>query len=118
MRKPIALALLAPMLFACGGGDSYDSIEDVAEAANCTGLNVDGSEDRTMFATESGYCEHMGEQQRVNWFKGGGDGLDAFEEVAQGMGGSYVLYGSNWAIECSDKIPCDSMQESVGGEVR
>lgn len=117
MRRLSGLAVLLMLVAACGGGSGgYDSADEVAKGFGCSGTKPIANDDLEFFVTEGLDCKFKGQDMTVNWFKSG-DGLENYKAVADEMGGTFILYGDNFAVECADRANCDAIQEKVGGEV-
>lgn len=119
MRRLSGLAVLLFLLAACGGGTGgggYDSASAVAKGAGCTGAKPIASADLEMFVTEGIDCTFNGNATTVDWFKSA-DGLKNYKDIADKMGGGFILYGDNFAVVCDNRADCDAMQKNAGGTV-
>ncbi len=119
-RLRATLAALAALTFVAGcggssGGSTYNSAKDVASAAGCTSYRHTPGSQAEMFTADSGGCKLGGDGLTVDWFKDA-KSLDNFRKVASQFGGSTILYGKNWAIECVDNsADCKKVKAKLGG---
>lgn len=103
------LFVLTFALAGCGssGGESYDDAQAVADAAGMSSCEADTN----VMSSDAVFCE----EGRANWFKSD-DALAQWKQIADAAGGgSVILYGSNWAIECDTKAFCDQTKSKIGG---
>lgn len=117
-----ASILLAIGLSGCGGGSSnpktYDSAQSVANALGCTNYRGNAQE---VGATDSATCDFGGDNVIVSWFKSD-EVANSFKDLAQSaasVGGSDpILYGGNWAIECTAQPVCVKAKSKLGGDLK
>jgi hypothetical protein len=112
-----AVVATAFVLSGCGGGGggpAYDGAKQVAAAVGCGSYHAE--DQTTLFAAETGSCRFHNHYESVDWFKDE-TSRDNFKKVADQIGGSVVLYGSNFAITCEVRPDCDAFHKAVGGEL-
>lgn len=113
MRLVLAAVLLSA-LSACGGssGPTYESAEDVADAAVCRDIDLVEPADQEMFVADQLSCTLSdGGVVTIVWFRNDGT-FKNWRKVAEQMSGSDILYGNRWAVECSEsKEDCQAFAD-------
>jgi hypothetical protein len=68
-------------------------------------------------ASDAVRCQFHGDDVIVSWFKSG-DALKSFKSLAASAGGSdEILFGAQWAIECTEPSACAAAKAKMGGSI-
>lgn len=113
--KPLLAAFALVLVTGCGGGgSSFGSAREAAEAGGCDGIEDVSNADMTLMVTNAVTCQINGREVEVQWFNND-ESLKNYRDIADGFGGNGVAYGDNWAVVCSEEQQdCDDFVAAVG----
>jgi hypothetical protein len=134
--KRLGLALACLLLTACGGGSSYGSAKDVADAFGCgsyvdqmvkplgvsrtssgpgssSGWTISLSERRQM---DAGSCMVAGRPYSILWDNAEGAMYTyVFDLGPAPMEPKCWLHAAGWVVHCPDVTACLAVQKKIGG---
>lgn len=123
---PVALAITAATLTACGGGggasvktlNGHPDPSALAQKFGCTSYHAD-STGPMLYAATSGECTMKTEDDvEVDTFASS-DSESHYRQAAEQIGGKTgtLIYGSRWLVQANDADQAAAIQKKVGGEV-